>query len=135
MAAKIKSKGTSWLVSISAVYTVIPSLKSLSVSGEKSETYDSTTLDGGVFKTKDPTGYAEPCTMSGDVFYDPADTVHVFLIGLIAAPVATNFKVTYADTAPTSAIYSGTGFGFDKTASPADGLTGTITVETSGAPA
>ena len=135
MAVKIKSKGTSLLMSISSVYTAVPQLKSVSLSGEKAETFDSTTLDGTAFKTKDHTGYVEPCSISADVFYDPADTVHVAFISLIAAPVATNFKVTYADAAPTSVIYSGVGFGFDKTASPADGLSGTMTIETSGAPA
>lgn len=135
MATRVKSKGTAFLMSISAVYTAVTGLKSLSISGEKSETYASHVLDGGTFKTKDPTGYVDPCTISADVFYDPDDTVHLAFIALIAAPVATNFKVTFADTTPLSVVYSGVGFGFDKTASPGDGLSGTMTIETSGAPA
>lgn len=134
MATRIKSKGTALLMSIAAVYTAVTGLKSLTLAGEKSETFPSHTLDGTVFKTKDPTGYADPCTISADVFYDPDDTVHAAFIALIAAPVATNFKVTYVDATPLSAIYSGVGFGFDKTATPADGLSGTMTIETSGAP-
>lgn len=134
MANKIKSKGTALYMSISSVYTAVPQLKSVSVSGEKSETFDNTTLDGIAFKTKSPTGYVEPCSISADVFYDPQNAVHVAFIALVAAPVATNFKITYADAGPTSAIYSGVGFGFDKSASPADGLSGSMTIETSGAP-
>jgi hypothetical protein len=140
--AKVKSKGTTLLMSISSVYTAIPQLKSLSISGEKSETFDTNTLDGTAFKSKAPTGYVEPCTISADVFYDPQNAVHQAFIALIAAPKTTNFKVTYADSGtdplfsggPTSAIYSGVGFGFDKSASPSDGLSGSMTIETSGAP-
>jgi hypothetical protein len=138
MANKIKSKGTTLLMSIASVYTAIPQLKSLSISGEKSETFDANTLDGTAFKTKHPTGYVEPCTISADVFYDPQNAVHAAFIALVASTVnpfvATNFKVTYADAGPTSAIYSGVGFGFDKSASPSDGLSGSMTIETSGAP-
>jgi hypothetical protein len=136
MANKIKSKGTTLYMSISSVYTAVPQVKSLSISGEKSETFDANTLDGTAFKTKAPTGYVEPCSISADVFYDPQNAVHVAFIALVAAPVATNFKVTYADASPgpTSAIYSGVGFGFDKSASPADGLSGSMTIDTSGAP-
>jgi hypothetical protein len=132
--AKIKSKGTVLAVSISAVYTAIPQLKSISISGAASETYDSTTLDGTVYKTKDPTGYTEPATISADLFRDPDNTTHQALIALLAAPVATNFKVTYADATPLEEVYSGVGFGWDTTVAPADGLSSTLTVVTSGAP-
>jgi len=134
MANKIKSKGTALLMSIASVYTAIPQLKSISISGEKSEVFENTTLDGSAFKTKSPTGYVDPASISADVFYDPQNAVHAAFIALIAAPVATNFKVTFADAGPTSVVYSGVGFGFDKSASPADGLSGTMTIETSGAP-
>lgn len=134
MATKIKSKGCSLLVSISAVYTAIPHMTDFSVSGERSLTSDTTTLDGGVFKTYDPNGYSEPCTISGNGFYDPDDTVHAYLIGLIAAPAANNFKVTYTDATPLSAVYSGTGVGFDKTVSVGNPVGFALSIQTSGAP-
>jgi hypothetical protein len=134
MANKVKSKGTALLMSISSVYTAIPQLKSISISGEKSEVFENVTLDGIAFKTKSPTGYVDPCTISAEVFYDPQNAVHAAFTALVAAPVATNFRVTYGDAGPTSVIYSGVGFGFDKSASPADGLSGSLTIETSGAP-
>jgi len=134
MANKIKSKGTTLLMSIASVFTAIPQMKSLTISGEKSETFENVTLDGIAFKTKSATGYVDPCSISADVFYDPQDAVHAAFIALVAAPVATSFKVTYADAGPTSVTYSGVGFGFDKSATPADGLSGSLTIETSGAP-
>lgn len=134
MANIIKSKGTSLLMSISAVYTAVPNLKSLSLTGEANTTFEAKLLDGNVFIQNLPDGYATPCTISAEVYYDPDDAVHAAFIALIAAPVATNFKITYVDATPLSAVYSGTGFGFDKTATPSDGLSGSMTILTSGAP-
>lgn len=134
MANKVPSKGTALLMEIAAVYTAIPQLKSVSIAGEASETYDSTTLDGGVHKTHDPTGYTETPSITAEVFRDPDDTVQVAFKALLAAPVATNFRVTYADATPLSETYSGVGFGFDTSAAPADGLSATLTIKTSGTP-
>lgn len=134
MATKVKSKGTSLLMSISAVYTAIPLLKSISISGAESQTYNSTTLDGSVYETNDPTGYTTAPTISAEGFRDPDDTTQQAFIALMAAPVATNFKVTYVDGTPLSEIYSGTGFGFDTTVAMSDGLACSYKIQTSGAP-
>lgn len=135
MATKVRSKGTALLMSIASVYTAVPNCKNIALAGEKSLSYDSTVLGGGTFKTKNATGFADPCTITADIFRDPADTVHAALKALIATPVDTNFKVTYADTAPTSEIYSIVTVGLDTTADIDNGLSGTLTLETSGAPA
>lgn len=132
--AKIKGKGTSFLLSITGTYTAIPNLIDLSISGEKAETYDSTTLDGSVFKTKDPTGYSETATITANAFYDPSNAVFTAWSALISTPAANNVKVTYTDSGPTSAIYSGVGFGIDKNVVANDGVKCTLTCETSGAP-
>ena len=132
--AKIKSKGTVLAMTISAVATAIPQLKSISLSGEKSETFDTTTLDGVAFKTKAPTGYVEPHAISAEGFYDPDDAVMTAFIALVAAPVATNFTITYTDTTPASRIYSGVGSGADISVAMADGVSISYSIETSGAP-
>ncbi len=134
MANIVKSKGTSLLMEISSVYTAVPQLKSVSLSGEQSTTFEAKLLDGSTFVKQIADGYANPCTISAEVYYDPDDTVHAAFIAKIATPVDTNFKVTYADATPLSAVYLGTGFGFDKTATPGDGLSGTMNIQTSGAP-
>lgn len=134
MANKVPSKGTALLMEISSVYTAFPQITSLSVSGEKAETVDTTTLDGAAAKTKANTGYVENATISGECLYDPDDTVHIAFKTKVRAAGTNNFKVTYADTTPTSEIYAGLGLGFDTSVSPADMLRGSFTIETTGAP-
>lgn len=133
MPNKVQSKGTALLMEISSVYTAFPQITSLSISGEKAETVDTTTLDGGAMKTKANTGYVDNAAISGECMYDPDDTVHIAFIAKVRAAGVNNFKITYADTTPTSEIYSGLGMGFDRSASPADMLRGSFTIETTGA--
>ena len=132
--AKVKSKGTALLQSIASVYTAIAQIQSIDVSGEKGETYDSVTLDGGAYKTKDPTGYIDPATIKFEVLYDPALASHIAFSGYVSSLTATNFKITYADSGPTSVIYPGVTGGIDKKAAPGDGLKATCEIVTSGAP-
>lgn len=134
MANKIKSKGTVLQQEISAVYTTIPSLTDISISGQKSQTMDTSSLDGSQYMTKAPNGWSDPPTITANGFFDPDDTTQTAFAALIATPVATNFKVTYTDTTPTSHIYSGVGFGFDKSISLSDAVKCSYTIETSGAP-
>jgi len=133
MPNKVQSKGTALLMEISSVYTAFPQITSLSISGEKAETVDTTTLDGGAMKTKANTGYVDNAAISGECMYDPDDTVHVAFIAKVRAAGTNNFKITYADATPLSEIYAGLGMGFDRSASPADMLRGSFTIETSGA--
>lgn len=130
--SKYKSKGCVFAVSSSGSYGAIGGLTSISVTGEKSETIDTTTLDGGVYKTKDPSGYSNPAVIKASGFYDPS--VFSGIQALIATPVATNVKVTYTDSGPTSVIYSGTGFGLDKKAEVGKAIMADLEIETSGAP-
>lgn len=120
--AKIKCKGTSLKQEISSVYTAVAQILSLEKTGSESGTFDSTTLDGGVAKTYDPTGYSEPGECSGELFYDPALSGHQSYTDLIETPVATNFRITYADNAATTQTFSCTGFGADVTVAMDDGL-------------
>jgi hypothetical protein len=133
MPSKVPSKGTALLMEITSVYTAFPQITALSISGEKAETVDTTTLDGGAMKTKANTGYVDNAAISGECMYDPDDTVHIAFIAKVRAAGTNNFKITYADATPLSEIYAGLGMGFDRSASPADMLRGSFTIETTGA--
>lgn len=130
--AKIKGKGTSLKQEISSVYTTIAQLIDLKKGGSKSGTYDSTTLDGGAAKTKGITGYAEPGTCSGSLFYDPALSGHQSFTDLIETPVETNFRITYADTGATTQTFAVAGFGFDVDVVQDDGVKGSFELEITG---
>lgn len=132
--AKLKGKGTSLLLSITGTYTAVPNLIDVSLTGEKAETYDSRTLDGSVFLTKDHTGYSSTASIAANAFYDPSNAVFTAWSALISTPAANNVKVTYTDSGPTSVVYSGVGFGIDKTVVGNDGVKCALTCETSGAP-
>ena len=120
---KNKSRGSVVAQFDSAAYVAMAGLTSVDVSGEKSKTAETVTLDGPVYETKDPTGYATPPSLKLSGFYDPAHATYTNFAPLIGAPTTTNFKVTYTD-----------GFGLGKKASPDKMLMADIEIEVSGAP-
>lgn len=134
MANKVKSKGTALLMEIASVYTAVTGLKSLSISGIQAETWEYKVLDGAAAIAHSQTGYVQVAKINAEIFRDPDDTVHAAILAKVYAPADNNFKVTYADATPLSEIYNVVGIGMDTSAQPADGLSSTITMQTSGAP-
>jgi hypothetical protein len=110
-------------------------LRSISISGAESQTFASSVLDGPQYETHDPNGFTTAPSISADGFRDPDDTTQQAFIALMLVPVATNFKITYADATPLSEVYVGTGFGFDTTVQLSDGLACSYKIQTSGNPA
>lgn len=131
--AVLPSKGTSLLMEISSVYTAFPQITSLSISGEKAETFDTVTLDGAASKTKANTGYVDRPSISGECFFDPDDAVHSAFRTKVRSAGENNFKVTYTDATPTSEIYAGLGLGMDYSVTPNDGIKASFSIETTGA--
>lgn len=131
---KIPAKGTALLQSIASVYTAMQGLTKISVTGQKSTTIDTTSLDGPVTRTNDPDGYADAAVIKASGHYNPAHATYTAFEPLMTAPVATNFKVTWTDSAPTSAVYNGTGFGCDKNTEAGKMTMADIEITTSGDP-
>lgn len=131
---KIKSRGTIFAQYVTAAYVAMEAIQSIDITGEKSLTEDTTTLDGSQYKVKSPTGYSDPCTIKLSGLYDPLHATFTNFVALIATPVATNFKITYTDSAPTSAVYSGVGFGIDKKVAVDKMVMADLMIEVSGAP-
>lgn len=130
----IPSKGVAVLQSVSSVYVAMDALNSVEVTGRKSTTYPFVALNGSVTRKNLPDGYADPAVLKLGGFYHPTHATYTAFEGLIAAPVATNFKVTWSDAGPTSVIYNGTGFGIDIKAEPGKGVMATMEITTSGDP-
>lgn len=134
--AKVICKGTIFKMTISASLTATAQVISLDHSGAESLTYDSTTLDGGVGKTYDLTGYAEPGELSGELFWDPALAGHKALITLMGyastLPVTNAMSLTYADTGATVQTFTGSGVAFGATVDMKDGLKGKFKIKVTG---
>lgn len=112
----------------------IAQLTSIEHSGSESETWDSTTLDGGVYKNYDQTGYSEPGEVSAELFFDPALAGHQAITDLIAAPADNAMKIIYADTAATNQSFTAAGVAFGVTVAMDNGLVGSITYKVDGDP-
>jgi hypothetical protein len=132
--AIVKCKGTKIQHTVSASLVDIAQVLSIEHSGSGSETFESTTLDGGVFKTFAPTGYSNPGTVSAEIFYDPALVGHQAITDLIATPATNAMKLIYADTAATNQSFTSAGVEFGNTVDMADGLKGSITYTVTGDP-
>lgn len=132
--AKLKGKGTTLQQTISATLTDVAQVTDIDLSGEASLDFDSTTLDGGVFETKDLTGYSSPGTVKAGLFFDPALAGHQAIITLISAPASCVWKLKYSDSGPSSLTYTSAGVGVDQTIVANDGVKATVTMNRTGAP-
>ena len=132
--AIVKCKGTKLQHTVSASLVDIAQLLSIEHSGSGSETFESTTLDGGVYKTFAPTGYSNPGTVSAEIFYDPALSGHQAITDLIATPATNAMKAVYADTAATNQSFTSAGVEFGVTVAMEDGLKATMTYTVTGDP-
>ena len=130
----VKCKGTKLQHTVSASLVDIAQILSIEHSGSGSETFESTTLDGGVYKTFAPTGYSNPGQVSAEIFYDPALVGHQAITDLIATPATNAMKMIYADTAATNQAFTSAGVEFGATVAMDDGLKASITYTVTGDP-
>lgn len=124
---------------IGGALTAIAQVIDLELSGAESETFESTTLDSGFYKTFQSTGYANPGEISGSLFWDPALAGHKNItdqMGTTAtAPAASNAgEITWTDAGPATQAYSVVGVGFGVTVNMRDGLKGKFRFRLSGSP-
>jgi len=132
--AIVKCKGTKLQHTVSASLVDIAQILSIEHSGSGSETFESTTLDGGVYKTFAPTGYSNPGQVSAEIFYDPALAGHQAVTDLIATPATNAMKIIYADTAATNQSFTSAGVEFGATVAMDDGLKASLTYTVTGDP-
>jgi len=130
--AKVIGKGTVLQHTISAALTAIAQVISIEHSGSKSKTFDSTALDSGVFGSRDLTGYSDPGTVSGELFYDSALAGHQFITDNITTPAKNAMKLIYANA--TEQAFSACGVEFGVSIVMDDGVKGTFTYEIDGTP-
>lgn len=132
--AKLKGKGTTLQQTISSVLTDVAQVISLDLSGEGSLDYDSTTLDGLVYETKELTGYSAAGNVKAELFFDPALAGHQAIVALITTPATCVWKLKYSDAGPSSLTYTSTALGLDQKVVTNDGLKATLTMNRTGVP-
>lgn len=132
--AIVKCKGTKLQQTVSAALADIAQLLSIEHSGSGSITFDSTTLDGGVFKTVALAGYSNPGTVAAELFFDPALAGHQAITDNITTPATNAMKIIYADTAATNQAFTAAGVEFGVTVAMEDGLKASVTYTVSGDP-
>lgn len=131
--AVVKCKGTVLQQELAMTYTAVAQVISVEQSGAESETFDSTTLDtSGSGKTYAQTGYTEPGSVSGELFYDPALAGHQAITDLLTTPADQNWKIIYADSGTTEYPFTSAGVGFDVSVDMNDGLKGSFNFKLDG---
>lgn len=130
----IKCKGTVLSHTVGTSLTALAQITDFEESGSEAQTFDSTTLDGSVFKTYAPTGYSEPGEINGTLFYDPALAGHQNITDLITTPATNAGQVTFADSATTTKAFTAVGHAFGYAVAMADGLRGKFKVKLTGNP-
>lgn len=130
-----KSKGASILPEISSVYTAMPNLANLEISGEASETFLARTLDGNKYSSQPQTGYITNPKIKFGVFWDSGNAVHTFMKTSMRAPTSSvNFKITDVASSPVSEIWAVTGIQLSgQKWEPNDGEKAEFELTTSGA--
>ena len=129
---KIASKGTALQLSISAVFTTVAQVTSIDGPDSEVETFDSTSLDSGVGKETDVTGFVVGGTVSGELFFDPVAATHQALTDVITAPAVSSWKIIWSDAASTEWPFSGVLKKLTPKAALAEGLTASFEIELDG---
>ncbi len=132
--AKIASKGTALKLSISAVFTTIAQVESLTGPGMKPATFDATGLDSGVGMEFKPTGYVDGGEVTGTLFMDPVLATFQALTDLVTTPAVALWKMVWSDGASTEWPFSGVLNNLEPTANKSDGLKANFGVKLDGIP-
>lgn len=132
--AIVRCKGTVLSHTVGTSLTAIAQITDFEESGSEQLTFDSTTLDGSVYKTYAPTGYSEPGELSGTLFYDPALAGHQNITDQIDTPATNAGQVSFANAATTTKAFTAVGHAFGYAVAMDDGLKGNFKVQLTGSP-
>jgi hypothetical protein len=129
--ALMQGKGTVIKASATTTLVALAQVIDISLSGGESETYDSTTLDGGVGKTYSQTGFSEGGSCDLSLFYDANLAGHQTLTDAITNPADMYYGITWTGNT-TEATFTGAGIGFGADVAMDDGVKASISVKLTG---
>lgn len=120
---------------IASSLTAVAQVISLTLPDMESETTETDTLDNVLAGIPyDPTGRTEGGSVSGELFFDPALAGHKAMLDLLETPAETDWNLIFADTATTSWLFAGAGFGFGGAIALPEALKGTFSIKLTGLP-
>lgn len=133
--AKYVARGSILKLTISSTLTAIAQIKSVKVGDTTSDVIQVDSLDdSGIGHDFINAGTATQDDITAEAFWDPDNTTHKFITGLIAAPsgfpVAGSIVTT--DATPASTTFSAIGFGFGATINVNEALMANITIKCDG---
>lgn len=138
--ALVATKGTLLQFCVAGgTLATIAQMISIDIAEATTETYEARTLDqSGAGIIKKPTGYTDPGSISGELFFDPALAGHQTITDVLTDPSIPSMEdylvdggITFADAATTSWTFSSSGVGFGATVAMNDGLKGSVSFECS----
>lgn len=131
---KLICKGTVLNVEISAVMTPVAQLLDFEVGAQDPETFEPRTLDGGVAVGNQATGYTVQNNISGNVFYDPDDSVQHFLATNSQTPgTEVDGQVVLTDAGSTTLTFTAAAIGLGPlSVAMADGLKAGFVIKPAG---
>lgn len=132
---KLVARGAVVNLTISASPTAIGQIRSVRIGDTTSDVLQGDTLDdSGVGHDFINAKTATQDDITGEMYYDPDNTGHMFITDTIAAP--TGFPVAgtiqFTDPTPASASFSAIGFGFGATINVNELLVGNFTFKCDG---
>jgi hypothetical protein len=134
--AILASKGMMLKLSVASTFTTIAQLLSFDKDDMNAETFECDTLDNanaGIPYA--PTGRTEGGSVSGDMFLDPALTIHKNLLTLLTTPATSSWEIVFSNTNATTWPFTGAGFSLaGPKAALKDGVKASFKIKLSGLP-
>lgn len=133
----VKSKGTVLNQTISGGLVAVAQVISIGMSGAKSGTFSSDSLDAAVGEPMSPTGTSTGGEYSFEFFYDPALAGHKAIFDVVADPCTyadLAWQVIFADAGLSEWDFASAGVGVDVSVALGDGLKGSATIQLTGLP-
>lgn len=103
----------------------------ISMSGQESETYESTTLDGSTGKSYAVTGFSEGGSLDFTCFFDASLAGHQVFTDTIATPAELTGSVTWTGNT-TEVTFTAAGVGFGADVAMNDGVKANISLKLTG---
>ena len=133
--ALVVSKGTILKQTIASVLTAVAQVKSITMSGAGSESYEARTLDvSGAGVPHKVNGWTEGGSVAFGLFYDPALAGHKAILTVMTTPASCVWNIVCADTGASVIAFTSSAVGHNITVDAATGLSADVTLKVDGLP-